>query len=272
MASIYLPVFRAKNANGVIASGAGLWVYETGTTTAADIFTDSDLTIPASNPLESDSAGYFPQFFIASATRVDLQCRADADDVSSTLLWQALKIDSLGVDDGSVFLRDFGDDGRLQARGSAGVVNLEFGDPVGDNIGGVGRIGGWAGTQGVSLTIDFASVNLAHTAFAALSAFQTLTDGASIDWDTSVGFNAKVTLAGNRAMNNPTNLQDGLTYTLKITQDATGSRTLTWGSVFDWGNVGTPTLSTGAGKVDFAFGIYSSDTEKLHMSFRKAAA
>lgn len=109
-------------------------------------------------------------------------------------------------------------------------------------------------------------------ALAAAAAFQALTDAATINWNAALGFNARVTLGGNRTMAAPTNLFDGLTYALAITQDGTGSRTLSWNSIFDWGDTGAPTLSTGAGKVDFAFGIYSSATGKLHMSFRKAAA
>jgi hypothetical protein len=103
-------------------------------------------------------------------------------------------------------------------------------------------------------------------------AFQTLTDAATIAWDAALGFNARVTLGGNRTMGAPTSLHDGLTYSLEITQDGTGSRTLSWNAIFDWGDIGAPTLSTGVGKVDFAYGQYSSATGKLHMSFRKAAA
>ena len=160
MASIYLPVFRAENANGVIVSGAGLWVYQTGTTTPANIFTDEALTAPAANPLESNSAGYFAQFFIASSTRVDLQCRADADNATSTLLWQALKIDSLGAEDASTFLRDFGDDGRVQFIGRDNKTNLEFGDPSGDDVGGTARIGGWNGTPLDDLEIEAAQADI----------------------------------------------------------------------------------------------------------------
>lgn len=104
------------------------------------------------------------------------------------------------------------------------------------------------------------------------AAFQTLTDAATIAWDADLGFNARVTLGGNRTMGAPTNLQDGLTYTLAIVQDGTGSRTLSWNAIFEWGSGGAPTLSTGASKVDYAYGQYSSATGKLHMSFRKAAA
>ena len=109
-------------------------------------------------------------------------------------------------------------------------------------------------------------------ALAGSAAFQVLTDAATIAWNAALGFNARVTLTANRTMGEPTNLQDGLTYALAITQDGTGSRTLSWNAVFDWGDVGAPTLSTAAGRVDFAFGIYSATTGKLHMSFRRGGA
>lgn len=78
----------------------------------------------------------------------------------------------------------------------------------------------------------------------------TLTDGATINWNLDNEQTAKVTLAGNRTMAAPTNMVDGGTYTLRIIQDATGSRTLTWNSVFKWPGGVAPTISSGANDVD----------------------
>lgn len=243
MASIYQPVFRAKNANGVIVSGAGLWVYETGTTTPASIFTDEGLTTPASNPLTSDSAGYFAQFFIASATRVDLQCRADATDNTSTLLWQALKIDSLGADDASTFLRDFGDDGRLQARGASGTVNLEFGDPSGDDVGGTGRIGGWSGTQADEIELDAASVPI--TGDLAVAGDVTVTgDG---PFEKIIG-NATKAAAATHDIELPTGYN---AYRLVLTQ-LVASTPLSLEALFAFNDV--PTFKTGAD--DYGWGAF----------------
>ena len=109
-------------------------------------------------------------------------------------------------------------------------------------------------------------------ALAGSAAFQTLTDGATINWDTALGYNAYVTLEGNRTMPAPTNMQDGLSYQLFIDQGAVGSRTISWNAIFDWRELGAPTLSTGAGKVDIAGGVYCAATGKLHMTgFSKAA-
>lgn len=78
---------------------------------------------------------------------------------------------------------------------------------------------------------------------------QTLTDAASISWDMNNGEVATVTLGGNRALSNPTNLKVG-TYVLIVKQDGTGSRTLTYGSAFKWQGGTAPTLSTAANAVD----------------------
>jgi hypothetical protein len=78
----------------------------------------------------------------------------------------------------------------------------------------------------------------------------TLTDGANISWNAQTDPAAKVTLAGNRTLDNPTNLAAGATYVLRVIQDATGSRTLAYGSAFKWPGGSAPTLSTAANAVD----------------------
>jgi len=93
---------------------------------------------------------------------------------------------------------------------------------------------------------------------------QTLTDGATITWDTSLGQIATVTLAGNRTMAAPTNLKVS-TYILHVIQDVTGSRTLTWNSVFKWPAGVAPVLSTGANKRDVF--TFVSDGTNLYGSF-----
>ncbi|HEY9764635.1 MAG TPA: hypothetical protein V6D07_19060 [Trichocoleus sp.] len=77
-----------------------------------------------------------------------------------------------------------------------------------------------------------------------------LTDGAVISVDASASNVFRVTIAGNRQVDNPTNLTDGETLLICVIQDGTGGRTLTWGANYDFGTDGTPTLSTAAGKMD----------------------
>ena len=78
----------------------------------------------------------------------------------------------------------------------------------------------------------------------------TLTDQANIAWDLSSNQVTKVTLAGNRTLDNPTNIVDGATYILIVKQDATGSRTLSFGTSYLFPGGTAPTLSTAANAVD----------------------
>ena len=90
----------------------------------------------------------------------------------------------------------------------------------------------------------------------------TLTDGANISWNVSAAQVAQVTLGGNRTFNAPTNLQNGAFYSLCVIQDGTGSRTLSWNSVFDWDSGTAPILSTAANAKDFF--IFRSDGTNLY--------
>ena len=79
----------------------------------------------------------------------------------------------------------------------------------------------------------------------------TLSDGANISWDLSQNQVAKVTLAGNRTLDAPSNQVAGATYILIVVQDGTGSRTLnTSASAYKFPGGTEPTLSTGANAVD----------------------
>ena len=84
----------------------------------------------------------------------------------------------------------------------------------------------------------------------ALATINTLTDGATITPDFDAGQNFSVTLAGNRTLANPTNIDAGQTGSIFITQDGTGSRTLSFGSYWDFAGGTAPTLSTAAASVD----------------------
>jgi hypothetical protein len=78
----------------------------------------------------------------------------------------------------------------------------------------------------------------------------TITDGASLAWNTALGQVAKVTLGGSRTFAAPTNLQTGAFYSVFLIQDATGSRTVSWNTVFAFTGGTAPALSTAANAVD----------------------
>ena len=78
----------------------------------------------------------------------------------------------------------------------------------------------------------------------------TLSDGANIAYDMDDGNNATVTLGGNRTLDNPSNVTVGQSGSIFIVQDGTGSRTLSYGSAYDFAGGTAPTLSTAASAVD----------------------
>lgn len=77
-----------------------------------------------------------------------------------------------------------------------------------------------------------------------------LTDGATITPDFSLDNNFTLTLGGNRTLANPTNLNAGQSGVIFISQDGTGSRTLAYGSSWDFPSQTAPTLTTTANAVD----------------------
>lgn len=95
-----------------------------------------------------------------------------------------------------------------------------------------------------------ASKSLDTTGVWGAAASVALTDAATIVVTTSSFINAHVTLGGNRTMGQPTGLTEGKTGRLRIKQDATGSRTLTWHADYEFASGTAPTLSTAANAED----------------------
>ena len=97
-------------------------------------------------------------------------------------------------------------------------------------------------------------------------AIGTLTDGATITPDFGANQNFTVTLGGNRALANPSNMVVGQTGSIFIVQDGTGSRTLSYGSSYDFAGGTAPTLTTAASAVDRIDYIVRTDTS-IHCVF-----
>jgi len=77
-----------------------------------------------------------------------------------------------------------------------------------------------------------------------------LSDGSTITPDFADNNHFSVTLGGNRTLANPSNLVAGQSGSIFVTQDGTGSRTLSFGSFWDFPEATAPTLSTTAAAVD----------------------
>jgi hypothetical protein len=78
---------------------------------------------------------------------------------------------------------------------------------------------------------------------------QPLTDAATVNWNLANGGLAAVILGGNRMLANPSNLAAGI-YVLKVLQDATGGRTLTYGTAYRFAGGVVPVLSSAANAYD----------------------
>ena len=90
-------------------------------------------------------------------------------------------------------------------------------------------------------------------------AITALTDGATITPDFALANNFSVTLGGSRTLANPSNLTAGQSGCIWITQDGTGSRTLAYGSQWDFTGGTAPTLTTTAAAVDcLVYAVQSS--------------
>lgn len=99
----------------------------------------------------------------------------------------------------------------------------------------------------------------------------TLTDAATIAWDTALGQVATFTFVStNRTFGAPTNLKNGAFYALAIIQNG-GSNTITWNSIFKWASGTAPTLSTAAGARDF-FTFRSDGTNLYQQGIAQAVA
>jgi hypothetical protein len=87
----------------------------------------------------------------------------------------------------------------------------------------------------------------------AYTAETTTTYGATTTFDFSTFINTAVTLTGNITTMSVANVKAGQAGQIRFIQDATGSRTTVWNSVFKFAGGTTPALSTGANDVDVLF-------------------
>ena len=116
----------------------------------------------------------------------------------------------------------------------------------------------WASNIDIPGTLDVTGVGTFDAA--TRGAIGTLTDGATITPDFAVANHFSVTLGGNRTLANPSNLVAGQSGVIFITQDASGSRTLSYGSYWEFSSGSAPTLTTTANAIDALVYVVRSST------------
>lgn len=88
-----------------------------------------------------------------------------------------------------------------------------------------------------------------------------LTDGANVAVNMDNGLNFQLTLGGNRHLDNPTGAKPGQSGFIRIKQDATGNRTLSFGVNWVFAGNTAPTLSTDGNIRDYLSYVVYSSTE-----------
>ena len=97
-----------------------------------------------------------------------------------------------------------------------------------------------------------------RTTYAPVDEWIDLTDAGTIDIDLSLGKKFRVTIAGNRTFT-LSNDTSGKSFLLRIKQDGTGSRTVTFWAGLLWAEGFTPVLTTTVNKADeFGFNILTT--------------
>lgn len=105
------------------------------------------------------------------------------------------------------------------------------------------------------------------------SARVALTDGTTIAIDCDQSSTFDLAHAVNGTLSNPTNLRDGMVWQIWVTQDATGSRTLAFGTKYKAaGGIGSLALSTAANAVDLLTFTYHSTKDIVAVNILKALA
>jgi len=100
----------------------------------------------------------------------------------------------------------------------------------------------------------------------AIAEIDTLTDQATITPDFATSCNFTVTLGGSRTIANPSNLVAGQSGSIFLVQDGSGSKTVSWGSYWDFVSGTAPTLTTTANAVDRVDYIVRTSTS-IHTVF-----
>lgn len=145
---------------------------------------------------------------------------------------------------------------KLSGGTLTGPVTIPAGSSISGYLTTASAASTYLATSAIGSTVQAYNANTAVTnavqSFTAAQrgSYVTLTDAATVAIDLSLSNNYQVTLGGNRTIGAPTNVVAGQSGVIRIVQDATGSRTASWNSVFKFPGGTAPTLTTTANAVD----------------------
>jgi hypothetical protein len=163
MALLYFPD-RALDDSGDPMPFALLYTRDNAAhSTPKPTYTAAALTVPNTNPLVADDAGYFPQMYAEEAEEFYLILTASGGDPSAPYRAYG-DVTALGGSGTGTFERAFPDsrwavDSGDTGGGGLGTV-IGYGSASPTDTGGYVLEQGWAGTQGTKKVVDFATVEV----------------------------------------------------------------------------------------------------------------
>ena len=266
-----------------ISVGATVTFYDQGTTTLKDTYpTEADanaLTNPNPNPITIAADGRLPETWLTDPDyKTVLKDPLGATLESRDPCVSAGAVSSVAASGGATGLSFTGSpitgSGTLTLTGTLAVTNGGTGATSAadarTNLG-LGTAAVLDETTAAQFRSNTADKVLSTDQVWSAADFVSLTDAATVAVDMSTFINATVTLAGNRALGNPTNTKPGQTGVIEIVQDATGNRTLSYGSNWEFAGGSAPTLSTAANSSDALYYTVRSST-RIWASLVKAWA
>lgn len=269
-----VPKLQFFDTDGNPLVGGRLYTYAAGTTTPLATYTNVSGSTPHTNPIILDARGETSVWLANSSYKFVLK---DADDVtiwtvdditSSTVITQLLAANGTAAAPSYTFTNDTSTGIFLGAVNQLGVA-----------VGGVARIavsntamtvGQAGGGNDVDVLAygDWTQNGSAHTPPVVVSFnATTMIVDCSLSNVFTTTFTANVTVAP--TLSNP---RDGQTINWFITQDGTGSRTMTWPTSFKWPVDAIKILSTSANSVDLVIATYRSATGFWYATLLKGFA
>jgi hypothetical protein len=235
----------ATYASGVVTGGninVGEYIYHAGDTDTYLQFTDDEIQIAAGGrtyiKIEEDSTDKL--IINHGALDIDVQIKGDSD---ANLIRTDAAADRVGFGTASPAYRldvvGAGASGLIQ---SSGIL--------------IGPSGIGVGTTTPVHPIDVVQHSGVVRASGMHSAISMNADAATVTFDLDQATTHGVTLGGGRTLA-LSNVQIGDKFLIRLQQDATGSRTVTWFDHISWAGGSAPTLTTTANKADL-FGFLTA--------------
>lgn len=253
------PLWVPLDSSGNAYPGALMYVYQAGSTSAVATYVSYDTTGSThTSPIVADSAGKFPAVYVAKtdAYRLRRVLKTSAgvtirDDDNLPFPTSGGTLASTYVqtsDTGKTFTGDWIFSGGLSG---AGFTNLFASPPA---IGTTAPAGG--------------RFTQAYTAPVAITFHAT-----AMTWDLSLSNTFTLTMTANvTTAPSIINAASGQSVIIKIKQDGTGSRTMTWPAKFKWGAGSAGVLTTTASGRDTLTLTYWGDEDFYEASLNKGVA